>query len=231
MRRRTCTWRRARPTPRGASCCRPTTPPRHPRRGWRPRSRPSAPEPSSCWATASTTRRAEGPAGGRRRRPACGALAGAAHPGLDRRQPRPRGAAGPARRARGRDPGRGLDPAPRAGAPGPGRGEVAGHLHPAPGSRPPWRRVRRRCFLTDGQRLMVVLAFGQELRGFLQRIPDRLAGLFVARSLQDIWAWPRPRCRPKARSSGIDPLQQPSPARAPGPARCKPQVLAAISRG
>ena len=54
----TCTWRRARPTPRAARCCRPTTPAR-PCAGWRPRSRRWRPPWWSCWATPSMTGEAE----------------------------------------------------------------------------------------------------------------------------------------------------------------------------
>jgi DNA ligase-associated metallophosphoesterase len=45
---------------------------------------------------------------------------------------------------------------PRAGA---ARGEVAGHLHPCAKVRAPGGSVRRRCFVTDGERL-VLPAFG-----------------------------------------------------------------------
>ncbi len=44
-------------------------------------------------------------------------------------------------------------------APGPARGEVCGHLHPVARVRAAGRSVRRRCFASDGQRL-VMPAFG-----------------------------------------------------------------------
>lgn len=42
---------------------------------------------------------------------------------------------------------------------GPARGEVAGHLHPCARLRREGRSIRRRCFVSDGQRL-IVPAFG-----------------------------------------------------------------------
>lgn len=42
---------------------------------------------------------------------------------------------------------------------GPEPGEIAGHLHPCAAIRVKGRRLRRRCFITDGQR-MIIPAFG-----------------------------------------------------------------------
>jgi DNA ligase-associated metallophosphoesterase len=60
---------------------------------------------------------------------------------------------------------------------GPQRGEVAGHLHPAARVRAPRGVVRRRCFITDGERL-VLPAFGAYAGGL--NVRDRaFAGMFV----------------------------------------------------
>lgn len=63
---------------------------------------------------------------------------------------------------------------PRAGAQ---RGEVAGHLHPAAKVRAPRGTVRRRCFITDGERA-ILPAFGAYAGGLNVRDPA-FAGLFV----------------------------------------------------
>jgi hypothetical protein len=57
--------------------------------------------------------------------------------------------------------------APAAGA---ARGEVAGHLHPCARVAGPGRSVRRRCFVTDGER-MVLPAFGAYAGGLNIRDP------------------------------------------------------------
>lgn len=64
---------------------------------------------------------------------------------------------------------------PHAGA---APGEVAGHLHPVATIAGYGARVRRRCFLTDGQR-MILPAFGAYAGGL--NVADRaFAGLFAA---------------------------------------------------
>lgn len=55
-------------------------------------------------------------------------------------------------------------------------GEVAGHLHPVARVRAETRLVRRRCFATDGERL-VMPAFGAYAGG-LNVLDDAFAGLF-----------------------------------------------------
>lgn len=61
---------------------------------------------------------------------------------------------------------------------GPAPGEVAGHLHPVATVAGYGARVRRRCFLTDGRR-MILPAFGAYAGGL--NIADRaFAGLFEA---------------------------------------------------
>jgi DNA ligase-associated metallophosphoesterase len=60
---------------------------------------------------------------------------------------------------------------------GPCPGEVAGHLHPAARVRSPRGAVRRRCFATDGERL-ILPAFGAYAGGL--NVRDRaFAGLFA----------------------------------------------------
>lgn len=60
---------------------------------------------------------------------------------------------------------------------GPQMGEVAGHLHPAARVKAPRGVVRRRCFVTDGERL-VLPAFGAYAGGL--NVRDRaFAGMFV----------------------------------------------------
>jgi DNA ligase-associated metallophosphoesterase len=63
---------------------------------------------------------------------------------------------------------------PRAGAQ---PGEVAGHLHPAAKVRSPHGSVRRRCFATDAERL-ILPAFGAYAGGLNVRDPA-FAGLFA----------------------------------------------------
>ncbi|WP_293450727.1 ligase-associated DNA damage response endonuclease PdeM [Phenylobacterium sp.] len=61
--------------------------------------------------------------------------------------------------------------------PGPQPGEVAGHLHPAARVRAPRGTVRRRCFVTDAERL-ILPAFGAYAGG-LNVLDPAFAGLFV----------------------------------------------------
>ena len=63
---------------------------------------------------------------------------------------------------------------PVAGA---GAGEIAGHLHPAARVRVKGRTIRRRCFTTDGNRL-IVPAFGA-FTGGLNVLDSAFAGLFA----------------------------------------------------
>lgn len=63
---------------------------------------------------------------------------------------------------------------PQAGAQA---GEVAGHLHPAAKVRAPRGTVRRRCFVTDGERL-ILPAFGAYAGGLNVR-DAAFAGMFV----------------------------------------------------
>jgi DNA ligase-associated metallophosphoesterase len=58
-------------------------------------------------------------------------------------------------------------------------GEVAGHLHPAARVSARGRSVRRRCFVTDGERL-ILPAFGAFAGGLSVRDPA-IAGLFKSR--------------------------------------------------
>jgi DNA ligase-associated metallophosphoesterase len=60
--------------------------------------------------------------------------------------------------------------------PGHRRGEVSGHLHPCAKVRGPGGVVRKRCFLTDGERL-ILPAFGAYAGGLNARDPA-FAGLF-----------------------------------------------------
>jgi uncharacterized protein len=62
-------------------------------------------------------------------------------------------------------------------APGPAPGEVAGHLHPAARVAAPRGTVRRRCFVTDGDR-MILPAFGAYAGGLNIR-DQAFAGLFA----------------------------------------------------
>jgi hypothetical protein len=61
--------------------------------------------------------------------------------------------------------------------PGAQAGEVAGHLHPAAKVRAPRGTVRRRCFVTDGERI-VLPAFGAYAGG-LNVLDAAFAGMFV----------------------------------------------------
>jgi hypothetical protein len=65
--------------------------------------------------------------------------------------------------------------------PGPQPGEVSGHLHPCARVQASRGRVRRRCFITDMQR-MIVPAFGAYAGGLNVRDPA-FAGLFADRPL------------------------------------------------
>ena len=60
---------------------------------------------------------------------------------------------------------------------GPQPGEVAGHLHPAARVRAPRGTVRRRCFVTDGERA-ILPAFGAYAGGLNVR-DVAFAGMFV----------------------------------------------------
>ena len=118
------------------------------------------PRASCCWAT----RFHDGGRRGAARRPRtsgrCGRWRAVADADLDRRQPR---------RATGRGslPGErsprlsvaGLTLRPRAARPAPRRARWPATCIPAPGSRAAPAAVRRRCFVTDGERL-VLPAFG-----------------------------------------------------------------------
>jgi hypothetical protein len=86
---------------------------------------------------------------------------------------------------------------PRAGA---SRGEVAGHLHPCAKVRGPGGTVRRRCFVTDGERL-VLPAFGA-LAGGLNIRHDAFRPLFSRRPLAGVLG--RGRVHPVAWASLSD---------------------------
>lgn len=62
-------------------------------------------------------------------------------------------------------------------SPGPAPGEVCGHLHPVARVAAAGRAVRRRCFLTDGSRL-ILPAFGAYAGG-LNALDPAFAGLFT----------------------------------------------------
>ncbi|MEM8988692.1 MAG: ligase-associated DNA damage response endonuclease PdeM [Pseudomonadota bacterium] len=62
--------------------------------------------------------------------------------------------------------------------PGPARGEVAGHLHPCAKVRREGRSLRRRCFATDGARL-ILPSFGAYTGGLNVR-DEAYAGMFGA---------------------------------------------------
>lgn len=66
-------------------------------------------------------------------------------------------------------------------APGPARGEVAGHLHPCAKVAGAAGSVRRRCFVTDGERL-ILPAFGAYAGGLNVRDPA-IGGLLGAARL------------------------------------------------
>jgi DNA ligase-associated metallophosphoesterase len=63
-------------------------------------------------------------------------------------------------------------------------GEVAGHLHPAARVRAPRGTVRRRCFVTDGERI-VLPAFGAYAGGLNVRDPA-FAGMFARPPLSGV---------------------------------------------
>ena len=65
--------------------------------------------------------------------------------------------------------------------PGPQAGETAGHLHPCARITALGRSVRRRCFVTDGERL-ILPAFGAYAGGLNVRDPA-FAGLFAGRPI------------------------------------------------
>jgi DNA ligase-associated metallophosphoesterase len=68
-----------------------------------------------------------------------------------------------------------------APGPGPSRGEIAGHLHPCARIVHRGRSVRRRCFATDGERL-VMPAFGA-YAGSMNILDRAYAGLFRKEAL------------------------------------------------
>jgi uncharacterized protein len=68
--------------------------------------------------------------------------------------------------------------------PGPQPGEVAGHLHPAARVSAPRGTVRRRCFITDGQRI-ILPAFGAYAGGLNVR-DVAFAGMFAAPPLAGV---------------------------------------------
>ena len=74
---------------------------------------------------------------------------------------------------------------------GPQAGEVAGHLHPAAKVRAPRGTVRRRCFVTDGDR-MILPAFGAYAGGLNVRDPA-FAGMFARAPLTGVLAAERVR--------------------------------------
>ena len=74
---------------------------------------------------------------------------------------------------------------------GPQAGEVAGHLHPAAKVRAPRGTVRRRCFVTDGHR-MILPAYGAYAGGLNVRDPA-FAGMFVRAPLTGVLAAERVR--------------------------------------
>lgn len=63
-------------------------------------------------------------------------------------------------------------------------GEVAGHLHPAARVKAPRGTVRRRCFITDGER-MILPAFGAYAGGLNVR-DAAFAGMFVGHPLAGV---------------------------------------------
>lgn len=65
---------------------------------------------------------------------------------------------------------------------GPAPGEIAGHLHPCGKIRARGRSVRRRCFATDGSRL-VLPAFGA-FTGGLNVLDDAWSGIFSGRQFK-----------------------------------------------
>ena len=67
---------------------------------------------------------------------------------------------------------------------GPQPGEVAGHLHPAARVKAPRGIVRRRCFVTDGER-MILPAFGAYAGGLNVR-DAAFAGMFVGAPLTGV---------------------------------------------
>ena len=168
----TCTWRRARPTPRAASCCRPTTPARR----W-PAWPPRPPAASGAIVLLGDSFHD----GGAEERLDADAPPPAPSPrsraGLGRRQPRRRRAA--------RLPGETAAAWRAAGLRSstsrrrPALGEVAGHLHPCARVKGRGGSVRRRCFVTDGER-MVLPAFGAYAGGLNVRDAP-FAACFAAR--------------------------------------------------
>jgi uncharacterized protein len=84
--------------------------------------------------------------------------------------------------------------------PGAARGEVAGHLHPCAKVRGPGGTVRRRCFVTDGERL-VLPAFGA-LAGGLNVRHEAFRPLFSRRPLAGVLG--RGRVHPVAWASLSD---------------------------
>jgi len=79
--------------------------------------------------------------------------------------------------------------------PAPATGEVAGHLHPAASVVVRGRHLRRRCFVTDGTRL-IMPAFGA-FTGGLDVLAEPFRGLFDGRQFQ-AWMIGRDRVYPVA---------------------------------
>lgn len=77
--------------------------------------------------------------------------------------------------------------------PAPATGEIAGHLHPAASVIVRGRHLRRRCFVTDGTRL-VMPAFGAYTGG-LDVLSEPFGGLFDGRSFE-AWMIGRDRVYP-----------------------------------
>jgi DNA ligase-associated metallophosphoesterase len=69
-------------------------------------------------------------------------------------------------------------------APGPAAGEVAGHLHPCARVTGHGGSVRRRCFLTDGERL-ILPAFGAYAGG-LNALDAAFSGLFARQPIAGV---------------------------------------------
>ena len=144
--------------------------------GWRPRSRRCSRRRWSCWATPSTTRsrrtgwRADDADALRRPRRRAATWSGwSATTTADG----PRGLPG---EAADETAARRPDPAPRAAGRASQPGEVAGHLHPLRKVAATGGGVRRRCFVTDGERL-ILPAFGAYAGGLNVR-DAAFAGLF-----------------------------------------------------
>ena len=175
----TCIWKKARPLPRAACCCRPTTRRRH-WRGWRglrrtlraaARDRARRQLPRWRRAVAHERRR---PRGAHQR---CSAAAtGSGSPAITI-PIRPTASAAALPTTLGVRP---ADLPSRACRAKPCDGEIAGHLHPVARVAQRGRAVSRRCFAGDGRRL-VMPAFGAYAGGL--NVRDRaIIGSCSARS-------------------------------------------------